>query len=355
GKDFITSPAPTPTPSAPAQEGTAEGEDVEIGGEDMTIENWYNPVPEIAENLEDSVVGIEANSYEMGQLVSSSRGTGFIISKEGYILTNYHVASDSQELIVTLHNGVRCEAEYLGGDSTQDVAVIKIEQDGLKAVSIGKSADTKVGELVVAIGNPSGAGENLVGSVTVGYVSAVDRELLFNGSRQKFIQTDAAINPGNSGGPLVNSKGQVIGMVTLKSLVSSMDANGESIDAEGIGFAIPIDAAVDTAEKIIEGGSIKKPGIGVWYGTMTEEEREAQGLPDGLLVQGFMEGSPAEAAGMRVGDVIVACDGQRLEQGADLADIISRKQIGDTVTLTVWRSGNELDITITLVDINSMR
>ena len=133
----------------------------------------------------------------------------------------------------------------MGVDESIDIAVIKIEAKGLSAIKIGNSSETMVGERAIAIGNPKGAGTNLTGTVTVGYISAVNREILFNDTRQKFIQTDAALNPGNSGGPLVNEKGEVIGIVTLKSLVSTVEVDGTSINAEGIGFAIPIDTAMN--------------------------------------------------------------------------------------------------------------
>ena len=287
-----------------------------------------------------------------GQMQASSRGTGFVISSSGYIMTNYHVISGGAKFVVTDHDGTEYDAKLVGGDENLDVAVLKIEAN-LPALAIGDSESTRVGEMVVAIGDPAGAGQNLTGTVTVGYVSAVNRELLFNNMRQKFIQMDAAVNPGNSGGPLFNSKGEVIGMVTLKSLVSSVDASGSTINTEGIGFAIPINSAIDAAQQIISSGSVQRPGIGIRYSTITQQMAEANNLVPGNLVATFMGGSTAQQAGLEVGDIITRCDGQDVME-VNMSDIVNSKKIGDSIAVTVWRDGQELEFTILIGDVNQM-
>ncbi|MGI6664802.1 MAG: S1C family serine protease [Christensenellaceae bacterium] len=357
-------PAPSETP-APAEseqpsstgmpdEYEPDEEIGEIGGARPIIKNPYNPVPEIAEALSDSIVGVLAKVTQEGELEPISRGTGFIIHENGYVMTNYHVVSGAEQCYVTFGEE-EVEAKYVGGDASMDLAILKIEKSGLKAVAIGNSDETRVGEMAIAMGNPSGAGENLVGTVTVGYISAVQREIMFNGTKQTFIQTDAAVNPGNSGGPLLNDKGEVIGVVTLKSLVSSVDTSGNPITTEGIGFAIPISKAAAAAVEIIHNGSIKRPGIGIEFRSVTKEEIE-NGLPAyGKVVANFMKNSTAEAAGLKLEDVIIDCNGISLEENETaLVDAVASAEIGDKITLQVWRNGSELEIVIEVGDINQM-
>lgn len=346
----------SPLPSAPeASGGTQEGGDpnADIGGTAPVITDYVNPIPEIADNSLKSVVGVTTMKQGPGgQAQASSRGTGFVISSSGYIMTNYHVISGGSKFIVTDHDGTEYDATLIGGDENLDVAVLKIDAN-LPALAIGDSDSTRVGEMVVAIGDPAGAGQNLTGTVTVGYVSAMNRELMFNNMRQKFIQMDAAINPGNSGGPLFNSKGEVIGVVTLKSLISSTDANGTTINTEGIGFAIPINSAIDAARQIISSGSVQRPGIGIRYSEITAQTAEANNLVPGNMVATFMGGSTAKEAGLEVGDIIIRCEGQDITQ-VNMSDLIAAKEIGDSVTVTVWRNGQELDFTIKIGDVNKM-
>ena len=208
--------------------------------------------------------------------------------------------------------------------------------------------------MAIAVGNPAGADANLTGSVTVGYVSYVGRKLSYNGTLQEFLQIDAAVNPGNSGGPLLNNRGEVIGIVTLKSLISSYDEYGNPISSEGLGFAIPIDMAKEIALKIINGGSIHRPGIGILYLDLSAEEAEQQQLPQGKLIQEFMIGSPAEKAGLELGDVIIRCNGISLSEQDILVETIQAQKPGDTIELTVWREGKELDFSVVVGDMNHM-
>lgn len=358
-------PGTTQTPQesvqpSQGQEQQEQGELPDLGGEAPNIQDSYNPVPDIAEQVQNSVVGVLAQktqyiSGQEPQQTSVSRGTGFIVSEDGYIVTNNHVVASGTTYVVTMQDGTQYDAAYIGSDANLDVAVLKIEATGLQPVAIGSSADSRVGELVVTIGNPAGSGENLVGTVTVGYISALDRELLFNGERQKFIQTDAAINPGNSGGPLVNSKGEVIGIVTLKSLISSVTSSGQQITTEGIGFAIPIDTAMDAVEEIIQTGTVERPGIGVYAGYISEENAALWNVPTGVMIQDFMVGSTAMEAGLQVQDIITKVDGEEITSLEGFTNTIQQKEVGDTITLTVWRASQEREISVTVGNMNNMR
>ena len=344
-------------PSANQNNGTGEAPDLD--GKTPTITDYTNPVPEIAENVAPGVVGVTAAGVQKAQepngedTIVKSRGTGFIISTDGYIVTNNHVVEGRDSFVVTMQDGTEYEAKYIGSDSTLDIAVLKIEAEGLTALSIGDSDSVKVGELAVAIGNPQGAGQNLTGTVSVGYISAVNRELMFNNSKQKFLQTDAAMNPGNSGGPLVNAKGEVIGVVTLKSLISTVSSDGSTVATEGIGFAIPINSAIQAANEIIETGTVSKPGIGIYGAFINEEVASQNQVVSGMIISDFMEVSPAYEAGMRQGDIITEYDGNKVETGDDLIAYIKEKKVGDQITFKVWREGKEMTMKVTLENTNN--
>ena len=349
-------PGEAPDPPVPSVETILPETAPEFDGVAPNITSAANPVPEIAQQVAPGVVGVTVHLNVDGQDRAVARGTGFVVSSDGYIVSNNHVVEGGNKFIITMQDGTEHEAKLVGTDASMDVAVLKVEATGLKALAIGNSASTQVGEMAVAIGNPAGAGENLTGTVTVGYVSAVDRELLFNGSRQKFIQTDAAINPGNSGGPLVNSRGEVIGIVTLKTLVSTLDSStGSPINAEGIGFAVPISVAMTSINQILESGSIIKPGIGVYYSYVDPETAKENDIPAGALIRSLMDGSPAGEAGIQEGDVIIEADGQDCGSQNSIAEIIAKKQVGDKLECKVWRDGKTITATITIQDMNQMR
>ena len=230
-----------------------------FGGTAPAITSQDNPVVDIAKSVGPSVVSIEMRTveYTAGEVptvTSYSRGTGFIISEDGYILTNAHVVAEGNEIIVSLADETEYTAELKGADSALDIALIKIDAQGLTPVAIGDSESVQTGEIAVAIGNPYGMGQSLTGTVTVGYISAAKREINFNSQIVEAIQTDAAINPGNSGGPLVNIKGEVIGITNMKTMLIGYDEYGNQINTEGLGFAVPINVAMDTAKEIIENG-----------------------------------------------------------------------------------------------------
>jgi len=332
-----------------------------IGGNAPIITDHLNPVPDIAEQLSDGVVLITTEltmQYVDGAEETNqvSGGTGFVISEDGYIVTNNHVIEGGSSFIVTLPNGSEYSAVLVGTDTETDLAVLKISaKEKLTVLPIGDSDHVRTGEMVIAIGNASGAGATLTGSVTVGYVSAVNREISFNGTQQEFIQTDAALNSGNSGGPLVNTKGEVIGVATLKSLISSYTEYGESINSEGIGFAIPINRAMEKVQQIILSGNIKKPGIGLNYYAISKEQSEKEKIPMGLLIASFMSDSPSEEAGLMVGDIIVKADGISIEKIESISEYIGAKGIGSTIDFTVYREGKYLDFTVEIRDVNAMR
>jgi len=289
-------------------------------------------------------------------------GSGFIISEDGYVMTNNHVVENAERITVSLHDGRKFRAEVVGTDPTTDIAVVRIDGDGLPTASLGSSAEVNVGEWVLAIGNPgfarSGApSPDLDYTVTAGIVSALGRSLrLINQSLRQdpeftgntgfaiedFIQTDAVINSGNSGGPLVNLRGQVIGINA--AIVSRTGVY------QGYGFAIPIDLAHRVMEDLIAHGRVRRAYLGIGIDAVGEADAESLGLPDvsGALVQTLTRGAPAERAGMRKYDVITAVDGEKVISGNDLQHKIALKAPGDPVTITVYRDGQPRDITARL-------
>lgn len=333
----------------------------DIGGNAPIITDYVNPVPDIAEQLSDGIVLITTEittQFRDGkeQTDAISGGTGFVVSEDGYIVTNNHVIEGGSSFTVTFPDNTEYLAKLVGTDTETDLAVLKIEPKGkLTVLPIGDSDKVRTGEMAIAIGNASGAGETLTGSVTVGYVSAANREISFNGTQQEFIQTDAALNSGNSGGPLVNSKGEVIGVCTLKSLISSYTEYGESVNSEGLGFAIPINKAMEKVQQIILSGSITKPGIGLYYNQLNEEYCAEYNVPMGMLVDSFMPKSPSERAGIRKGDIIVKADGKPIEEIENISEYIGKKGIGGKIEFTVYREGKYLDFTVNIEDVNAMR
>ncbi len=330
--------------------------DPQLGGDAKAIENSQNPAVEIAENISGSVVGITA--YDK-QLVSGqepveqalSAGTGFVISNDGYIMTNNHVVANGNLIKVTTPDGQERVAEKVGGDSSSDIAVLKIENLGIPAVPIGDSDTVKAGEIAVAIGNVRG--EKFNNSVTVGHVSIVDKEIALEGSKMDMIQTDAAINPGNSGGPLVGEDGNVIGVTTAKTFYSGMAQDGTLLNSEGVGYAIPINKAIDIAQQLIQNGSIPRAGIGISYQPISEVDAKLWGTPRGALVVDITSGGPADKAGLQINDVILSIDGVDLTTGADMP-LLSEKPVGETVTAKVWREGKEYEVSFVLDDMNNL-
>lgn len=332
----------------------------QLGGEaPSNLGEYENPVVGVVENVGESVVSVKSRvkNYIPGQQVveeDTSFGSGFIISKEGYIVTNSHVVSSGNEFVVALADGTEYKATLMGQDPTSDLAVVKIDpgDKDLVVAPIGDSNTVKVGEMAIAIGNP--LGESLTGSVTVGYISALNRNVnIEGGTTNNFIQTDAAINPGNSGGPLVNTKGEVIGINAAKSYIAGFDDYGNQISAEGIGFAIPISDAMPTIQALIENGRVAKPGIGINYFDISDADAEIWGVPKGAMVVAVTENGAADKAGLQKNDIITHCDGEAIDEQGELLNIIQNKNIGDVITLTIYRSGSTAEIQVTIEDMNA--
>ncbi len=345
----------TSTPTVVSSD--VEDQSEQIGGVAPVISNTANPVPEIAAKVTPSVVGVKTYNKEFipgeaAQTQDIGYGTGFVISSDGYIVTNSHVVEEGDYLKVVLSDGTEYDATVKGRDYDSDVAVLKIDATGLTPVAIGDSDSLQVGSMVVAIGNP--LGEELAGTVTVGYISSLNRVIQSGDRTYNVLQTDAAINPGNSGGPLLSVNGEVIGVTTLKSMFAGVDEYGETIASEGIGFAMPINYVIDIAQKLIQNGSIEKPGVGISYYMMTDDDAKNWGVPKGALVAAVTENGPAYKAGVKQNDIITAVDGVAIEQIENLADTIKGKGVDATVTLTVWRNGQSMDIQIVTEDINKL-
>ena len=282
-----------------------------------------------------SVVLIESTvtASMYGQTATGvSSGSGFILTDDGYVVTNYHVVEGATSVAVVLYDGQRYPAAVTGYDSTNDIAVLKVEASGLDAVEIGTSSDLIVGDQVVAIGNPLG---ELTSTLTVGYVSAKERTVSTDGTIINMIQTDAAINSGNSGGPLFNMKGQVVGITTAK--YSGSSASGATI--EGIGFAIPMDDVMSGVEELIQFGYIKSAYLGVMVQNMDASTAAVYGLPVGAYVVGVEEGYCAQRSGIREKDIIVAVGDVKIETIADLTRALRDYEPGDIAEIKIYRAG----------------
>ena len=282
---------------------------------------------------------------------ATGTGTGVVITDNGYIVTNAHVIYDSEHgageaesVSVILNDEKSYDAEIVGYDTDCDIAVLKIKAEGLTAAEFGDSDKLRLGESVIAIGNPLGF--ELFGSVTTGIVSALDREVTINDSTMKLIQTDTAINSGNSGGPLINSYGQVIGINSSKI---SSSYYSDSASVEGLCFAIPISHAQKVINDLINYGYVTgKPMIGITGKDVTEEVSQAYGIPVGVYVRAVVEGSAADLAGIRVGDVIIAINGETVTTYDELNKARDNYKAGDAITITVTRNGQDMDIKLIL-------
>ena len=317
---------------------------VSVSGSPMASQGGLSPSQVYAMNV-NSVVAIsnQANTTNIfGQTSeTASSGTGFIISTDGYILSNYHVVEGASRLTVITYMGDEYEARLVGFDQMNDVAILKVEAAGLPTVTIGSSDELIVGDQVVAIGNPLG---ELTSSLTVGYISAKDRTINTDGSLINMMQTDAAINPGNSGGPLFNMKGEVIGITTAK--YSGSTGSGASI--EGIGFAIPIADVMSMTEDLISHGYLTNQAyLGVSVMDLDASTASMYSLPMGSYVQSITPGSCAEKAGIQPKDIIIAVGDYVVEGNSTLQSALRKFRAGETSTITVYRAGAELELTIT--------
>lgn len=269
---------------------------------------------------------------------SSSLGSGVIVSPEGYILTNHHVVAAADEIEIALADGRKAKASIIGSDPETDLAVVKVNLKGLPSITFGRSDQAKVGDIVLAIGNPFGLGQ----TVTMGIISALGRKQLGINTYENFIQTDAAINQGNSGGALVDITGNLIGINT-----AIYSQTGGSI---GIGLSIPTIVAKQIMEQIIKTGSVTRGWIGVEVQNLTQELADSFKLssPNGVLIAGVYKNSPADHAGIKPGDVLVAVENKEITNSSDMLNMIAALSPGQTATFTVVRSQAEESIEISI-------
>ena len=325
--------------SQESQESKKSTETMPVIKDDATTEKTAS---EVYEQNVDSTVAIKTSvmaNYFGYQTTGEAAGSGFILTEDGYIATNYHVVENASSITVMTHDGESHEAELVGYDEGNDLAVLKIEASELKPVTLGDSSDMRVGDDVVAIGNPLG---ELSFSLTSGSISAIGREVTIDNLPMNLIQTDCAINAGNSGGALFNMYGKVIGITNAK--YSGSGSSGEA-SVDNIAFAIPIDSVKDILTGIIEKGYYAKPYIGVTISDLGEEY-EGFGLPGGAVVQGVLEDSPAKEAGLKKNDIITKVNDEKISGSSELKNCISKYKAGDVLTLTVYRQGKTLTIKV---------
>ena len=322
----------------------------------VSLSNYSDTAIYSANKVLPSIVGITveytvtSNFMQGISQLAQAQGSGIIISQDGYILTNNHIinstdssvyyeVSKATKVYVYLYNDTTpYEANIIGTDEQTDLAVIKIEKDGLTAAELGDSNSVKIGEFAMAIGNPLG----MQSSVTSGIISAVNRTVTGeNGNTYTLIQTDAAINSGNSGGALVNSEGKVIGINTLK-------LSGTGV--EGMGFAIPINDTIDIYKQLIEHGKVLRPYIGIEGIDITESMAEKYKLPVGIYIKVIQNSSPAASSDLKTGDVIVGANGTSVKTMDELNKIKESKNIGDTLELEINRNGQTFKVNIKLAE-----
>ncbi len=311
-----------------------------------------SPVVDIAEKVGPAVVSVTSkfkvsNDFGLfgyhGQDETQGVGSGVIFDERGYIVTNYHVISSestgqlADQITIGMADGRQAQVRLIGYDSQTDLAVLKTTEKSLPIAEFGRSKNVKVGELAVAIGSPSGA--EFARSVTAGIISGLNRTLQVDERNYTLIQTDAAINPGNSGGALVNSRGQVIGINSVKL---------SSPGIEGMGFAIPIDDARPIIEDIINYGHVRRPWIGIKGWGLTQTDAKANGVPQGVVIEDVVSGGPAEKAGIRPGDILTKVNGTPIREFKVLTDTMKKQKIGDKITLEAYNTKTKKTRTITL-------
>ena len=283
-----------------------------------------------------SVVGIHADISRS----EYSTGTGIVLTADGYIVTNTHVLDGAKAVTVTTSDGTEYTGKLVGADAVSDIAVLKIEAQGLTPAEFGDSSSLQVGDDVVSIGNP--LGEQLRWTMTNGIISAINRDMVYNGHSMTLLQTNAAINEGNSGGPLINMYGQVIGITNMKAL---------STGVEGIGFAIPTASIRPIVNALLADGRVSgRVSIGITVGAVSSAASEYYDLPDGLYISAVAEGSDAEKQGIQSGDMLLAVNGQAVTTTYDVSAAKDGLKVGDTVTLTIYRDGKTFDVDVKLVD-----
>lgn len=322
---------------APAQDsGTVIGTGTVLTISESTGEELS--LPDIYKKVIPSVVSITATNG-----ASTFTGTGIIMSSDGYIITNYHVASSAQQVVVLLTDGQEYTACQVGGDETSDIMVLKIDATGLTPAKFGDSDAAEVGDSVVAIGDPLGI--ELRGTMTDGIICGIKRDVDVGDRTMTLMQTNAALNSGNSGGPLVNMEGQVIGINTIK-----LSSSGYTT-VEGLGFAIPIDSAKPIVDELVEKGYVTgRPAFGFDVEQLESRISLYYDLPGKLYIRSVEPSSDAYAQGIRAGDIITAIDGHSVSTVDEFNHIKNEYAAGDQVPLTIYRSGHNYDVTVTLMD-----
>ena len=307
--------------------------------------------PEIVDKVGPAVVGIinkttYGNAYgqfgsiygDLNKEVEQGSGSGVILSSDGYIVTNNHVIENATAISVILNNGKEYSAKLIGRDATTDLAVIKIDAQNLTYAQVGNSSSLRVGETAIAIGNP--LGQEFAGTTTKGIISGLNRSVTIDDKTLNLIQTDAAINPGNSGGALVDEYGYLIGINTAKISSNTL---------EGLGFAIPIDEAKPIIQDLMTSGYVKgRPVIGIGGRAVTKEDAKAYNLKVGVYVVSMTPNGPAYVSGIKVGDIIVECEGEPIETVDDINEIKNKKSPGDIIKVKVYRAGKYQSINIIL-------
>ena len=320
-----------------------------LDGQVPIISDTVNPAPDIVEQTFEGVVGV--NSYEKVKDKDELEGygSGFVLSSEGYIVTNAHVIKGASKVTVTLPDNDKQEidAEVVGYDSTMDIAVLYIRKDGLKPLALGSAENVRVGDFTIAIGNPSGS--ELAGTATFGIISATSRNVNIDGHENEYLQTDAAINPGNSGGALLNMNGELIGI---------NEAKYSSTQVEGMGFAIPISKAEPILQNLMnlttryKVSDDKAAYIGINMADVSADVSQNYGIPTGVCIMSVVDGSPAADAGFKKGDVITTFDGRSISNAKGLKETLTYYAAGETVDVTVQRADNgeykEVTLTLTL-------
>lgn len=300
-------------------------------------------VSDIVEKCKDSVVEITTESASsgnsiFGQYVSQGAGSGVIISKDGYIVTNNHVVSGATSLKVTTTDGTEYDASVVGKDSQTDLAVIKVDANNLQAATLGDSDILQVGDPAIAIGNPLG---ELGGTVTTGIISATDRQITIDDETMTLLQTDAAINPGNSGGGLFNADGNLIGIVNAKE---------SSTGIEGLGFAIPITPAQDIITELMQNGSVtSRPALNVsLYDYTSNNQGQYSKYEDGCYIVQIVKNGAADKAGIKQNDRILSFDSEQIQSTSDVKNVLKKHKIGDTIKMVVERDSKKITVEITL-------
>ena len=324
----------TPAPAQSSDQVVGSGTTLTISastGETMEL-------PDIYKKVIPSVVSISASTNS-----STSTGTGIIMSSDGYIITNYHVVSTAQQIVVLLTDGSEYNACKVGGDETSDLMVLKIDATGLTPAEFGDSDSAEVGDSVVAIGDPLGI--ELRGTMTDGIICGIKRDVDVGDRTMTLMQTNAALNSGNSGGPLVNMEGQVIGINTIK-----LSSSGYTT-VEGLGFAIPITSAKPIVDELVSNGYVTgRPAFGFEVEQLESRISLYYGLPGKLYIRSVDTHSDAYKQGIRSGDIITSIDGQSVTSTEEFNRIKNQYSAGDQVPLTIYRNGEEYSVTVTLMD-----